>query len=154
MPNPRPTLAALCLALPAGATGVGAGAGADTTNPLAAERWETRPIVVVVPQDSDPLLAKVRAALKETAAREAFRERDMALFTVVGGEGRRNGEPLGPGRTAAMLRALQLDARGPGTFILVGKDGGVKMREEGAGVDLQAVFDEIDRMPMRQQQQR
>lgn len=151
MPNPRPILAALCLALPAGAA-MAAAAGTDTTNPLDAERWETRPIVVVVPQDGDPLLAKVRAALKEAAAREAFRERDMALFTVVGGEGRRNGEPLGPGRTAAMLRALQLDARGPATFVLVGKDGGVKMREEGAGVDLQAVFDEIDRMPMRQQQ--
>ena len=145
MPRPHATLAALCLALPASA------AVADSTNPLDAERWTTRPIVVVVPQESDPLLAKVRATLKETAAREAFRERDMALFTVVEGEGRRNGEPLGPARTAAMLQALQLDARGPATFVLVGKDGGVKMREEGASIDLQSVFDEIDRMPMRRQ---
>ncbi len=119
-------------------------------NPLTAERWQTRPIAVVVPQENDPLLAKVRAVLREPAMREGFRERDMALFTVVGGQGSRNGEPLGAARTAALLKALDVDARGPATFILVGKDGDVKMRKEGADVDLQAVFAEIDRMPMRQ----
>ncbi|ABM34514.1 DUF4174 domain-containing protein [Paracidovorax citrulli] len=118
-------------------------------NPLTAERWQTRPVVVVVPRENDPLLAKVRAALREPAMREGFRERDMALFTVVDGQGSRNGEPLGTARTAALLKALDVDARGPATFILVGKDGGVKMKE-GADVDLQAVFAEIDRMPMRQ----
>lgn len=147
-PTPRTAIAAVCLALPAGT----AFASADTdTNPLAAERWNTRPIVVVVPRENDPLLIRVNSTLKETAAREAFRERDMALFTVVAGQGRRNGEPLGAAATAAMLKALQLDARGPATFVLVGKDGGVKRREEGETVDLQSVFDEIDRMPMRRQ---
>ncbi|MDA8448280.1 DUF4174 domain-containing protein [Acidovorax sp. NCPPB 3859] len=118
-------------------------------NPLIAERWQTRPVAVVVPQENAPLLAKVRAALQEPALREGFRERDMVLFTVVAGQGRRNGEPLGAARTAALLKALDLDAMGPATFILVGKDGGVKMKE-GPEVDLQAVFAEIDRMPMRQ----
>lgn len=144
MPRPYATLAALYLALPASAA-------VASTNPLAAERWNTRPIVVVVPRENDPLLIRVNSTLKETAAREAFRERDMALFTVVAGQGRRNGEPLGAAATAAMLKALQLDARGPATFVLVGKDGGVKRREEGETVDLQSVFDEIDRMPMRRQ---
>ncbi|BFO57228.1 DUF4174 domain-containing protein [Acidovorax sacchari] len=120
------------------------------TNPLTAEHWQTRPVVVIVPQENDPLLAKVRAALQEPAMREGFRERDMVLFTVVAGQGRRNGQPLGAARTAALLKALDLDARAPATFILVGKDGGVKMKEEGTVVDLQAVFAEIDRMPMRQ----
>lgn len=134
---------ALGLALPASA------ALADS-NPLIAERWKTRPVVVVVPQEGDPLLAKVRSALKETAAREAFRERDMALYTVVSGKGTRNDRALTPQQTEALLKALQVDARGPATFLLVGKDGGVKMKQ-GADVDLQAVFDEVDRMPMRQQ---
>ncbi len=138
---------ALCLAAPLHATWA---SESGNTNPLTAERWQTRPIVVVVPQEGDPLLAKVRSALREPAMREGFRERDMALFTVVAGQGSRNGEPLGAARTAALLKALDLDARGPATFILVGKDGGVKMRKEGADVDLQAVFAEIDRMPMRQ----
>ena len=132
----------LSLALPASAV------FADT-NPLQAERWQTRPVVVVVPQEADALLTKVRAALSETSAREAFREREMVLYTVVAGEGRRNDQVLGAAQTAALLKALQLDARGPSTFILVGKDGGVKMRE-GLAVDLQQVFAEVDRMPMRQ----
>lgn len=118
-------------------------------NPLEAERWKTRPVVVVVAQPGDPLLARLRATLGETAAREAFREREMVLYTVVAGEGRRNDQPLEQAQTAALLQALQLDARGPSAFVLVGKDGGVKMRE-GPSVDLQQVFAEIDRMPMRQ----
>ncbi|MBN8751230.1 Uncharacterised protein [Xylophilus ampelinus] len=137
-----PLTLAAALALPLAA-------GAADPNPLQAERWKTRPVVVVVPEGDDPLLRKVRATLEDAAGREAFREREMALYTVVGGHGSRNGRPLAAAQTAALLRALALDTRGPSAFVLVGKDGGVKMRE-GADVDLQAVFDEIDRMPMRQ----
>ena len=137
-----PLTLAAALALPIAA-------GAADPNPLQAERWKTRPVVVVVPEGDDPLLRKVRATLEDAAGREAFREREMALYTVVGGRGSRNGQPLTAAQTAALLRALALDTRGPSAFVLVGKDGGVKMRE-GADVDLQAVFDEIDRMPMRQ----
>ncbi|GAA6118292.1 hypothetical protein Acidovoranil_03920 [Acidovorax sp. FG27] len=130
------------LALPAAA------AWADG-NPLAAERWKTRPVVVVVPAPDDPLLVRLNAALREPALREGFRERDMALYTVVAGQGSRNGQALPAASTAALLAALELGAQGPATFVLVGKDGGVKMRE-GADVDLREVFAEIDRMPMRQ----
>lgn len=126
-----------------------AGAALAETNPLEGERWKTRPVVVVVPQESDPLLAKLRTALKQTAPREAFRERDMVLYTVVAGQGSRNDQPLAAASTAALLKALGLDAAGPAAFVLVGKDGGVKMRE-GASVQLEEVFAEVDRMPMRQ----
>ena len=121
---------------------------ADVDNPLAAERWKTRPVVVVVPQPDDGLLQRIESALQQTVAREAFREREMVLYTVVAGAGRRNGSPLTVRQSRALLDALQLDAAGPPTFVLVGKDGGVKMTE-GANVDLNAVFAEIDRMPMR-----
>lgn len=134
--------AALSLALSAGAV-LAAG------NPLENERWKTRPVVVVAAQEGDPLLARLRATLQETAGREAFREREMVLYTVVAGAGRRNDTPLTAAQTAALLKALELDARGPSSFVLVGKDGGVKLRE-GPAVDLQQVFAEVDRMPMRQ----
>lgn len=133
---------ALWLALPASAV-------LANGNPLEGERWKTRPVVVVVAQANDPLLARLRTALNETTQREAFREREMVLYTVVAGEGSRNDQPLGAAQTAALLKALQLEARGPSAFVLVGKDGGVKLRE-GASVDLQQVFAEVDRMPMRQ----
>ncbi|MCZ2497947.1 DUF4174 domain-containing protein [Xylophilus sp. Kf1] len=144
MKLPTAPLAAITLGLAMSAT-----AHAADRNPLTAERWQTRPVVVVVPQANDPLLAKLRSTLDQPSGREAFRERDMVLYTVVAGSGSRNGEALTPTRTRALLAALELDPKGPPTFVLVGKDGGVKMRE-GAGVDLQAVFAEIDRMPMRQ----
>ncbi|RYF79232.1 MAG: DUF4174 domain-containing protein [Comamonadaceae bacterium] len=134
--------AACCVALPAFAAFAAA-------NPLLAEQWKTRPVVVVVPLAGDALLMKVQKSLDEPRGREAFRERDMALYMVVSGQGSRNGKALTAAQTQALLQALKLDAQGPPTFVLVGKDGGVKMRE-GANVDLQDVFAEIDRMPMRQ----
>lgn len=137
------SFAVVALAVPL----IAAAAAAD--NPLVAERWKTRPIVVVVPTADDALLQRVQATLAETASREAFIDRDMVLYTVVAGEGRRDGKPLGARRTRAMLRALELPDDGKPRFLLIGKDGGVKMTE-GADVKLDAVFAEIDRMPMRQ----
>ncbi len=125
-----------------------ASATAAGDNPLVAERWKTRPVVLVVPSPDDPLLRRVQAALRETATREAFRDREMVLYTVVAGRGHRNEQPLTERQTRSLLTALGLDAKGAPTFVLVGKDGGTKMTA-GADVDLQAVFAEIDRMPMR-----
>ncbi|AMM26919.1 DUF4174 domain-containing protein [Variovorax sp. PAMC 28711] len=133
----------------AAALGLAALPAAADVNPLVAERWKTRPIVVVVPAQDDPLLRRIDAALKQTATREAFIDREMVLYTVAAGDGRRNAVPLRPAQTRALLAALKLDGAGPPTFLLVGKDGGVKMTE-GPSVDLAAVFAEIDRMPMRQ----
>lgn len=141
--SPVFAFAVVALAVPL----ISAAAAAD--NPLASERWKTRPIVVVVPTADDALLQRVQASLRETASREAFIDRDMVLFTVVAGEGRRDGKPLGARRTRAMLQALDLPDDGRPRFLLIGKDGGVKMTE-GADVKLDAVFAEIDRMPMRQ----
>ncbi|MGF6525328.1 DUF4174 domain-containing protein [Variovorax sp. PvP013] len=123
-------------------------ASAAGDNPLVAERWKTRPVVLVVPSQDDPLLRRVRAALRETATREAFRDREMVLYTVVAGRGSRDDQPLTERQTRALLAALGLDAKGAPTFVLVGKDGGTKMTE-GSDVDLATVFAEIDRMPMR-----
>lgn len=117
-------------------------------NPLIAERWKTRPVIVVVPTRDSVLLHKVESALQQTATRDAFINREMVLYTVVSSEGRRNGVRLPTAQTRALLGALKLDAESPPTFVLVGKDGGVKMTE-GTDVDLDTVFTEIDRMPMR-----
>lgn len=136
-----PALTALTFALPQAQA-------APDHNPLVAERWKTRPVVVVVPRRDDAMLERVRSTLRQAPAREAFIEREMVLYTVVAGEGQRNEKPMQARQTRALLAALKLDAAGPPTFVLVGKDGGVKMTE-GADVDLNAVFAEIDRMPMR-----
>lgn len=133
--------AAMAMALSFGAI------GADL-NPLIGERWKTRPVIVVVPTRGDALLRKVEAALQTAATREAFIDREMVLYTVAGGEGHRNGVRLPTAQTRALLDALELTTSSPPTFLLVGKDGGIKMTKT-ADVDLGAVFAEIDRMPMR-----
>ena len=55
--------------------------------------------------------------------------------------------------TEALLEALEVDPQGPMKVILVGYDGGKKMQLEGF-VDPRQVFDIIDRMPIRQSEQR
>lgn len=45
-----------------------------------------------------------------------------------------------------------MNARGPLTTVLVGKDGGKKVQQEGF-VDPRQLFDTIDNMPMRRARQ-
>lgn len=117
-------------------------------DPLQAERWNTRPLIVLAASADDPLLARVQAALREPANREAFVERDMVLYTVIGQQGQRNDQPLDAIATKRLLLALDAGSARP-QVILVGKDGGKKI-QQGADADLQAIFQTIDRMPMRQ----
>lgn len=117
-------------------------------NPLDAERWKTRPLILVAPTANDPQVTQLRAELAQPANREAFVEREMVLYTVVGDAGSRNDRPLRPEQTRALLQALDTRAGQPATLYLVGKDGGVKVREE-QGWSLKALFGTIDRMPMR-----
>lgn len=117
-------------------------------NPLVAERWKTRPLILVAPTANDPQVTQLRAELAQPANREAFVEREMVLYTVVGGAGSRNDRPLRPQETQALLKALDARTGQPATLYLVGKDGGVKVREE-QGWSLKALFGTIDRMPMR-----
>jgi hypothetical protein len=129
-------------------TGISFGASAADGNPLDAERWKTRPLVVVAPRADDPMLAGVRDALSTSAMRDAFLDREMVLYTVVAGEARRNDQPLPPAQAAALLAALSLTADGPATAVLVGKDGGAKLRQQGR-VDFGEILPTIDAMPMR-----
>ncbi len=117
-------------------------------NPLVAERWKTRPLILVAPTADDPQVNRLREELAQPANREAFAEREMVLYTVVGEAGSRNEEPLRPEQTRALLKALEARAGQPTTLYLVGKDGGIKVREQ-QGWSLKALFGTIDRMPMR-----
>ena len=74
----------------------------------------------------------------------------MVLFTVIGGEGRRDGQPLSADQTAGLLQALNLTASTPASVFLIGKDGGIKLTECGDHIALASVFALIDTMPMRQ----
>ena len=74
----------------------------------------------------------------------------MVLFTVIGGQGRRDGQPLSAEQTGGLLQALNLTASSPATALLIGKDGSTKLTEQGDHLALASVFALIDTMPMRQ----
>lgn len=117
-------------------------------NPLEAERWKTRPLILVAPTSNDPQVVKLREELAQPVSREAFAEREMVLYTVVGEAGSRNDQPLRPEQTRALLQALDARVGQPATLYLVGKDGGIKVREQ-QDWSLKALFGTVDRMPMR-----
>lgn len=136
---------AIALSLLASTSGA---VGAADDNPLVGERWHTRPLVLVVPAESDPMFVGLQAELRRDIVRAGFRERDMVLFTVVAGQGRREGQRLTDTQTRSLLDAVSASPDGPATAFLVGKDGGVKLAERHR-LSLDAVFTLIDGMPMR-----
>lgn len=137
----------LAVTLLAGASLV---AGATDANPLVAERWRTRPLVVVAPSAQHPLLTGLQAQLRQAEGRDAFQEREMVLFTVIAGKGRRDGQPLSADQTRSLLQAVNLKASSPAAVVLIGKDGGIKLTEYGDHIALASLFALIDTMPMRQ----
>ena len=72
----------------------------------------------------------------------------MVLFTVIGGEGRRDGQLLSADQTRALLQAVNLTASSPAAVFLIGKDGGIKLTERGDHIALASLFALIDTMPM------
>ncbi len=120
---------------------------AGGANPLAAELGRTRPVVLVAPSGADPAAAALARALAQPAVQAAFAERQIVVFTVLAGQGARAGAPLTPGQTAGLLGELGLRADGPATTVLIGKDGGVKLRR--AALPVAEILATIDQMPMR-----
>lgn len=129
----RAFVAGLCLA--ALAFGVSA-----TRDPLAAQRWRARTLVVSAPSAGDAGLKAQRAALGPV--RDGLAERHLVVM-----------EAVGPGPEASALRKrLNLP---PDSFraVLIGKDGGTKLVSE-APIPPQTLFAAIDAMPMRQEEMR
>ena len=106
---------------------------------LAQMKWERRVLIVAAPSPQDPALAEQRRILGTWTAKRD--ERDLTIVEVVGDHVR------GAGDSAPALRRK---FRLPATFtaILIGKDGGEKLRS--AKPLPNAVLEQtIDAMPMR-----
>lgn len=116
---------------------------AGAPDPLAAHTWEHR--VLVLFADG----AEGRHALEQQtewirAAEEGFASRDLVRVEVV------DGERLGAKSGGEEVEALRERFRPEGPFvaILVGKDGGEKLRSN-APIEMSRLFRTIDAMPMR-----
>ncbi len=113
-------------------------------------RWSFRPVYVFAPSGSHPDLQKQNAI--NQAAEAALRDRDVVVIRVIGTNISAEFGPE-PRADAAALRARYRVPSDAFAFILVGKDGGVKLRSD-APVSVRQLADVIDVMPMRRREMR
>ncbi len=118
---------------------------------MSALRWQKRPLLLFAEVEGDAQLQRQLADVEAT--RDRFDERDMVLIVVlVRGASHVEGRRLSD-EDADRLRASYGVRGGSFALRLVGKDGGVKRRDEEV-VPMDALYDQIDSMPMRQQEMR
>ena len=130
----RETFPILCLAALAVAAALPARADDDL---LARFRRHSRVVVALAPTRGDPALAAQRHLFAALGAEG--RERDLALVEATGDT---------PGGAALRRR---FGAEGGFVAILVGKDGGEKLRSP-EPLGREALFPAIDAMPMRREE--
>ena len=110
--------------------------------------WRFRPLLIFAPSDDAPDLLWQRAALG--ASSDGMLERDIAVIEIVGDQIETLAGPECR-NAAAELRARYSTPKETFRVVLVGKDGGVKLREE-KPVETNRLFSLIDSMPMRRQE--
>lgn len=117
------TAGALTVAILSLAWGAQAQTNADSNpaNPLITDKGRFRPLVLIAPSTQETAYRHLKQRINDTQAQ--FRAREMLLYTVVGSEGTRHGQPMTRYETAALLDALDVDPRQGVTTILIGKDG-------------------------------
>jgi hypothetical protein len=119
--------------------------------PLDHLRWQQRVIVVMAEAPDDPALLEQQRRLREAAPDLAVR--DVTLITATNETVTIDGNRAAGRPSADQLRHAY--ARGASGFqvVLIGKDGGVKLRA-GEPVPTADVLALIDSMPMRQREMR
>jgi hypothetical protein len=114
-------------------------------------RWSHRLLYVFAPSEEHPDLLAQRQMTDGFA--DGIRDRDLLFITVLErGESRVDGTAM-DAASAGRLRSLHDVTPGEFAVILVGKDGTEKRRSD-RPVSPEALFEQIDRMPMRQREMR
>ena len=128
----------------------GAALGKDTDSvDLNAYQWKNRLLLLFASSEED----RAYLTLKKEIDRQAMevKDRDLLIFYVLeGGESRLGQKRLNPDQALFLWKRLSVTS-GRLTIILIGKDGGEKIRQE-FPLDLKEIFAIIDSMPMRQQE--
>ncbi len=133
-------------------SGLAAGpACAQSKAALEQYQWKNRLMLVFAPSDQDGVYQKLKEQL-QTSTRELV-DRDLLVLHLFA---EKNGWVDGTVISEDSVRSLyrEYDIRDVSlTVVLIGKDGGEKLRQVDE-FDLQAIFDRIDAMPMRQREKR
>lgn len=113
--------------------------------------WKKRPLLLFAPSPNSPMYRSVPDSL--SAHQDQIQERHMVIIEVFQNGLVRIDGKSDSRRTAESFRQQFSAKEGELTAILVGKDGGLKLRQNG-NLDLGKIFSIIDTMPMRQQEMR
>jgi len=116
---------------------------------LDTHRWRNRLLLVFAPSEDDE---RYRALRRELQRQEhEIVDRDLLIFHILESGESRLADSLIDHQSAASLR--NRFSVNPGQFlvVLIGKDGGEKLRR-GGEVDITEIFSLIDSMPMRQRE--
>ena len=117
---------------------------AENPAALAAMRGQERPLLLFAPPGDDRAARQQAIATSHT---KAFAERDIRLITIAGDT------VAGAGDDASTLRRRYRVARDAFAMILIGKDGGEKLRSADP-IPAERLFATIDAMPMRRDEMR
>jgi hypothetical protein len=121
-------------------------AKSDSSLDLNQYQWKNRLILIFSPSDSDSLFQDANHAI--TLHEEELLDRDIILFYLFEkGESTVNEASIEPKVVNSLRKTYQIEP-GKFTLVLVGKDGGEKLRQQDS-FDFQVIFDRIDAMPMR-----
>ncbi len=114
-------------------------------------QWKNRLLFLIAPDSNHPEFKKLQHDIARQP--EEVKDRDLVIFEIFEqGESRINTAAVDR-QTADSFRDRFGIAKNEFTLILVGKDGGVKLKRKGY-VSLATVFELIDSMPMRQNEMR
>ncbi|MEH2439335.1 DUF4174 domain-containing protein [Nostoc sp.] len=116
---------------------------------LSSQKWKNRVLLVFAPSVDNHTYQQQMQLLQ--AHNGNFAERDLVLVQVLAtDESYANRQPIDKSSAAKLRDRFGVDKESF-RVILVGKDGGVK-RSDATPVKATAIFEEIDAMPMRQQE--
>jgi hypothetical protein len=122
-----------------------------TSLDLSQFQWKNRLLFLFAPSRDHPLFSKLHNSLLSLKAGVA--DRDLIIFEIIeSGPSSMNKKDLDP-QTARSLRKKFDTPTGKFTVILVGKDGGIKLKRQDQ-TQLTDIFALIDSMPMRQEEMR
>ena len=114
-------------------------------------QWKNRLILAFSPSTKDK---GYRAFAKDIALQaEEVMDRDLLVFQILESGETKLGNSSLPESSGNYLREKFPIKSGIFAVLLIGKDGGVKLRREG-GVELDEILSLIDTMPMRQREMR
>ena len=132
-------------------TGDDASAGRDEMIDLKDYRWKNRIILIFAPSATDPGYRSLNREIQ--TQRAEIIDRDLRIFHILEeGESRLEESSLDTGSVDS-LRDSFSPHTGQLTVVLIGKDGGEKLRQVD-WVSLAEIFGLIDTMPMRQEEMR